>query len=197
MGREAWEGAVRGRERRRMKGRREGRAEEGGVEGATERWSGGVMARCRCASRRLRRRAHRRLIRRRGEARLVCLPLAPPPPPARSGNPKKICLRRLPRHGRAGVQEGSCRFNEVTGLRCHGTRRLTGRNRLRCPDQSQAIAYGDPPPPSDAPGHRHGQQPVSGTPESSNRTSHPGAPLTQPKHVRTHGGSECAGARGQ
>ena len=28
-------------------------------------------------------------------------------------------------------------------------------------------------------------------------TSHPGARLTQPKHVRTHRGSECAVARGQ
>ena len=35
------------------------------------------------------------------------------------------------------------------------------------------------------------------TPESSNRTSHPGAPLTRPKHVRTRRGSECAVARGQ
>ena len=34
-------------------------------------------------------------------------------------------------------------------------------------------------------------------PPPANRTSHPGAPLTQPQHVRTHRGSECAVARGQ
>ena len=33
-------------------------------------------------------------------------------------------------------------------------------------------------------------------PEESNRTSHPGALLTQPKHVQAHRGSECARARG-
>ena len=46
----------------------------------------------------------------------------------------------------------------------------------------------------DAPGQRHGQQPVSGTadPRSSQtgQLSHLGAPLTQPKHVRAHRGSE-------
>ena len=40
------------------------------------------------------------------------------------------------------------------------------------------------------PPQRHGQQ-------SSNSTSHPGAPLSRPKHVRTHRGSGCAVARGQ
>ena len=37
-----------------------------------------------------------------------------------------------------------------------------------------------------------GNSPSLGQPtlEQSNRTSHPGAPLTQPKHVRTHRGSE-------
>jgi hypothetical protein len=35
------------------------------------------------------------------------------------------------------------------------------------------------------------------TPESSNRTSHSGAQWTQPEHLRTHRGSECAVARGQ
>ena len=45
----------------------------------------------------------------------------------------------------------------------------------------------------DAAGQRHGQQPRlwdSRPPEKSNRTSHPGAPLTQPKHVGAHRGSE-------
>ena len=37
----------------------------------------------------------------------------------------------------------------------------------------------------DAPGQRHGQQPVSGTADPG-----PGAPLTQTKHVRAHRGSE-------
>ena len=38
-----------------------------------------------------------------------------------------------------------------------------------------------PPPPT---------PPPTGTHSKSNRTSHPGAPLTQPKHVRVHRGSE-------
>ena len=95
------------------------------------------------------------------------------------GRPPPPVFRRCSRTGRSqrcGGRTPGCSRPPSAPARCTRTPR-------RCAPPPPEPPAAHRAPPTLTPGQRHGQQPVSGTAD-------PGAPLTQPKHVRAHRGSE-------
>ena len=126
------------------------------------------------------------------------LPLGRPPPPPRHTQPlsldgtrarRKQCRAQKEAKGRTKGKDSLWLLEAPVRkmvLQMHPPARTGQCWSRQTPAWTRSV-------PLDAPGQRHGQQlrlRDGRPPESSNRTSHPGAPLTRPQHVRAHRGSE-------